>query len=276
MPRRSAATSMKASSVNGDGSFIAHETSARSTPSRQRVHVVGVVDDGAAGAEQLEVDRVHVEAAVDRVARDQRDRGRAAREQAAQALVVVGRRAEADELALRPGAAAVHRRVDAARVVGLAGIAERSRRARRGRRPCRAAGSGCPETLTTSRSVPIADAELALPARRARDLGAGEQVRIDRLVHARVLRVGARAALARVGAHAGRDLVHRAARVEHLAHAAREQHLLPRCRERCRRRRRARRRARPRAAPSSAWARSGGRSRATRCRRRRRLPRARA
>ena len=207
MPRRSAATSMKASSVNGDGSFIAHEISADVDAFEAAVHVVGVVDDDAAGAEQLGLDRVHVVAAVDRVARDQRDRGRAAIEQAEQALVVVGRRAEADELALRPGAAAVHGRVDAARVVGLAGIAELLVAARGG-----AIGGGVERPDRDARDVGdlalVGDAfvELALPAlvRRlaCRREGAGRSA-----CSCRVLRVGAGSGaprLARVLAHAAR------------------------------------------------------------------------
>ena len=124
-PRRSAVTSMKASRVNGDGSLSAQEIAVQVDAFEAAVHVVGVVHDHAAGAEQLGLDRVHVVAAIDRVARDQRDRGRAARHDAEQALVVVGGRAQADQLPLGPGAAAVHGRVDAAGVVGLAGEAER-------------------------------------------------------------------------------------------------------------------------------------------------------
>ena len=83
-------------------------------------HVVGAVDDDAAGAEELRVDLVHVVAAEHRVAGNERDRGGALVEDVAQALVVGGRRAEPDQLPLRPRAAAVHRRVDAARVRRLA------------------------------------------------------------------------------------------------------------------------------------------------------------
>ncbi len=144
-PRRSAVTSMKASRVNGDGSLSAQEMRFRSTPSRQRSMWSALFTHHAAGAEQLRLDRIHVVAAVDRVARNQRDRGRAARHDAEQALVVVGGRAQADQLPLRPGAAAVHGGVDAAGVVGLAGKAERvglavGRPSRPGRR---AAGPGC-------------------------------------------------------------------------------------------------------------------------------------
>ena len=193
------------------------------------VHVVGVVDDDAAGAEQLGLDRVHVVAAVDRVARDQRDRGRAALEEAEQALVVVGRRAEADELALRPGAAAVHGRVDAARVVGLAGIAERLVAARRG-----AVGGGVERLDRDARDVGDlavvgdAGAELALPALVRRLASSARSWASIGLFMSCVLRVGAARAprLARVGAHARRDVVHRAARMEHLAHAALDQHRL--------------------------------------------------
>ena len=68
---------MKASRVKGDGSFSAQEI-AEVDAFEAAVHVLGVVDDDAAGAEQLGLDRIHVVAAVDRVAGDQRDRGRAA------------------------------------------------------------------------------------------------------------------------------------------------------------------------------------------------------
>ncbi len=94
-------------------------------------HVVGAVGHDAAGAEQLGVDLVHVVAAEHRVARDQRHRGRALVEHVAQPRVVGRRRAEADQLPLRPGAAAMHRRVDAARVRRLAREADVGTEARR-------------------------------------------------------------------------------------------------------------------------------------------------
>ena len=101
---------MNASSVNGDGSFIAHDVRDEVDAVEALVHVVGGVDDDAAGAEELGVHLVHVVAAEHGVARNQRHRGRALRQDVAQAIVVVLRRAEADQLALRPGAAPVHRR----------------------------------------------------------------------------------------------------------------------------------------------------------------------
>ena len=85
------------------------------------VHVFDAVDDHAAGAEQLGRHFVGVVAAIDRVARDQRQCGRAVRQNFLQTLVVILGYAPADQLALGPAAAAMHRRVDAARVRILAG-----------------------------------------------------------------------------------------------------------------------------------------------------------
>ena len=95
------------------------------------VHVLDGVDDHAAGAEELRVHLVHVVAAVHRVARNERHRVAALRDDVEQPRVVVGRRAEPDQLALRPRPAAVHRRVDAARVGRLARIADLVRRSAR-------------------------------------------------------------------------------------------------------------------------------------------------
>ena len=88
------------------------------------VHVIGGVDHGAAGAEQNRIDLVAVHAAKAGIARQEADRGGAGVENDAHALVVVFGRAQADQLALRPGAAAVHGRIDAAGEGVLAGKAE--------------------------------------------------------------------------------------------------------------------------------------------------------
>ena len=88
------------------------------------VHMIGGVDHGAAGAEQHRIDLVAVDAAKAGIARQQADRGGAGVENNAHPLVVVFGRAQADQLALRPGAAAVHGRIDAAGEGVLAGKAE--------------------------------------------------------------------------------------------------------------------------------------------------------
>src|SRR5690606_13114278 len=83
------------------------------------------VDQRAAGAEDLAVDSVGVQAAIDRVARNQADGGGAGIENPAHPRVVVLGQPEPDKLALAPGAAAVHGGIDAARVRPLARVAER-------------------------------------------------------------------------------------------------------------------------------------------------------
>ena len=88
------------------------------------LHVLGGIEHHTAGAEQLRVHLVHVIAAEHRIARYQRYRGGALGDHLQQARVVVGRRAQADQLALRPGAAAVHAGVNAAGIGRLARIAE--------------------------------------------------------------------------------------------------------------------------------------------------------
>ena len=71
---------MNASSVNGDGSFIAQDIEMQVDAREAGVHVLDRVDDDAAGAQELGVHFVHVVAAVHRVARDQRHRGGALRQ----------------------------------------------------------------------------------------------------------------------------------------------------------------------------------------------------
>ena len=110
------------------------------------------------------------------------DSRKSALEQPEQTVVVVGWRAEADELALGPGAAAVHRRVDAARVVGLAGIAERGVAVRRpvgGGVERRDRDAGNVDDLAL---VADAGAVLALPA-LVRALAVGDDVAVDGRVH---------------------------------------------------------------------------------------------
>ena len=110
--------------MNGDGSFIAVEMSPERHAVERAVHMIGGIDHRAAGAEQHRIDFVAIDAAEAGIARQEADRGGAGIENDAHALVVVLGRAEPDQLALRPGAAAVHGRIDAARVGVLAGKAE--------------------------------------------------------------------------------------------------------------------------------------------------------
>ena len=125
MPRRLATASSSASSVKGDGSLRAVEMSPIGMPSRQ------IVMSSTVFTVTPQVPRISggtlvgVVAAVDRVAGDQRDGGAAVRQDGLEARVVVLRHAEPDQLALRPGAAAMHGRVDAARHRQLAGEAQR-------------------------------------------------------------------------------------------------------------------------------------------------------
>ena len=125
MPRRFATANSRASSVNGEGSLSAVEMSPIGMPSRQIVMSSTDVHGDAAGAEDFGRHAVGVVAAIDRVARDQRDGGGAVRQDGLQPRVVVLRHAEPDQLALRPGAAAMHGRIDAARHRQLAGEAQR-------------------------------------------------------------------------------------------------------------------------------------------------------
>ena len=127
------------------------DTSPRSMPVEQRLHVVERVDGDALAADLAERARVvgvvahqrgHVEGG--------REAGLAVVEQVVEALVGLLAGAEAGELAHRPQPPAVHRGVDAARVgvgagqrrSGRLGARARSRRA--GRRPCRAPRSARP------------------------------------------------------------------------------------------------------------------------------------
>ena len=110
---------------------------------RQRdIHVFDAVDDHAARAEQLGRHFIGVVAAIDRVARNQRQRGarRAPGFPSAAGCSRLGV-APSDQLALRPAAAAMHRCVDAARVRVFAGKAEVIEEvfARPGRAACTAA-----------------------------------------------------------------------------------------------------------------------------------------
>ena len=89
------------------------------------LHVLDRVHGHAAGAEDLGRHLVGVVAAVDRVAGDQRDGRAAVRQDGLEPRVVVLRHAEPDQLALRPGAAAMHGGIDAARHRQLAGEAQR-------------------------------------------------------------------------------------------------------------------------------------------------------
>ena len=104
------------------------------------IHMVGGVDDRAAGAEQDRIDFIAVDAAEAGIARQQADRGGAGIENDAHALVIILGRAKSDQLPLRPGAAAMHGRIDAAREGILAGKAEIVQEARRrsSRAACRA------------------------------------------------------------------------------------------------------------------------------------------
>jgi hypothetical protein len=110
--------------VNGDGSFIAHDIEPRSTATQARVHVVDGIHDDAAGPEELGVHLVHVVAAIHRVARDERHRRGPLRDERRQPGVVIGRCAEADQLSLRPRAAAMHRCVNPARIGRLTRVAD--------------------------------------------------------------------------------------------------------------------------------------------------------
>ena len=145
MPRRFATASSSASSVKGEGSLSAVEMSPIGMPSRQIVMSSTRVHGHAAGAEDLGRHAVGVVAAIDRVARDQRDGGAAVRQDGLQPRVVVLRHAEPDQLPLRPGAPAMHGRVDAARHGQLAGEAQRLHvaLARHGPRACRSASPRC-------------------------------------------------------------------------------------------------------------------------------------
>ncbi len=109
-----ATPSVKASSVKGEGSFIAVEISSERHPGQGDVHIVDGIRYRAAGAEQGRVHLVAIDAAESRVARQETDRGRAGGEKLAHARVIVLRRAQSDQLALRPGAPAMHGRVDPA------------------------------------------------------------------------------------------------------------------------------------------------------------------
>src|SRR6185369_10178352 len=88
------------------------------------VHMLPGVDDGAAGAQQLYMRLVHVVAAEHRVARDQRKGRRALRQHFTQPHVVLGWCAQADQLPLGPGAAAMHGGINAAGVRRLPGQPE--------------------------------------------------------------------------------------------------------------------------------------------------------
>ncbi len=86
------------------------------------IHVVHGVQHYTAGAEQFRRDLVRIEAAVDRIARDQADGRYAGFDQLPQSAVVVFGNAESDELSPAPRPAAVHRGIDAAGQGALAGI----------------------------------------------------------------------------------------------------------------------------------------------------------
>ena len=244
---------MNASSVNGDGSFIAQDVAREVDAVEARVHVVGAVDDDAAGAEELGVHLVHVVAAEHRVARDQRHRGRALVEDVAQPRVVVGRRAEADQLALRPRAAAVHRRVDAARVRRLAGEADVGVEARRidVERRVERLDRDARAVVRPSRSAPICARVLGFPA-DLRVLGRGGIGVGQRLVHRLSPSGGVSARRARARSpRARRRRCRRAARPDGTRARRRPRAASSRPRRaRCRRRSRRRRRARARAARS--------------------------
>ena len=128
------------------------ETSPRSMPAEQRLHVVERVDRDALAADLAERARVVGVVAHQRGHVERRREARlAVVEQVAEALVGLLARAEAGELAHRPQAAAVHRGVDAARVGVVAGQPDRVLAARR--RPAgRSAGvyssrTGSPESV---------------------------------------------------------------------------------------------------------------------------------
>ena len=178
MPRRLATASSSASSVNGEGSLSAVEISPMGMPSRQTVHVLDRIHRHAAGAEDLDRHLVDVVAAIDRVAGDQRHGRAAVRQDGLQARVVVLRHAEADELALRPGAAAVHGGVDAARHGQLAGEAQRVHVAHRRHGPpaCRSASPRRPSGSWGS-ALPPSPACTSARQRRARLAVVGQRQR---------------------------------------------------------------------------------------------------
>jgi hypothetical protein len=102
---------------------IETDTSPRSMPAEQRLHVVERVDRHALAPDLAEAERgvvgvvAHQRGHVER----RRQAGLAVLEQVAEALVGLLARAEAGELAHRPQPPAVHRLVDAAREGVLAG-----------------------------------------------------------------------------------------------------------------------------------------------------------
>jgi hypothetical protein len=165
-----------------EGARVVHRTGGAGEVDafERAVHVVGGVDHRPAGAEQLLVHLVHVVAAEHRVAGDERDGGGALVEDVEQPCVVVGRGAEADQLALAPGAPAMHRRVDAARIRRLPGKAQRLfvlrgvEVARRVKRLDQDAGA-VDDRFVRADLVRV----LGLPA----GLGGVDQLGLERLVH---------------------------------------------------------------------------------------------
>ena len=149
MPRRFGHGQLQGQQREGGGIVERGRDVADGNAVEAHLHVLDRVHRRPAGAEHLRRHLVGVVAAVDRVAGDERDGAAAVRQDRLEPLVVVLRHAEPDQLALRPGAAAVHawRRCRASSAAGPGSpappcSAHRPRR-RASPRACRAAASRC-------------------------------------------------------------------------------------------------------------------------------------